>query len=127
MVGDFIAPEYGWMRSKKRDTATGEFKNARNLFKVGKKRKGYQTTQHILDQLTRAMDILDEDYADEKHVLAATKMTAGPSENFNKFKCDDGMTYLVHMRDGNFHDGTAQSLYLPDGRFKGMKMIIQER
>jgi hypothetical protein len=89
------------------------------------------------------MDILDEDYADEKHVLAydnatihtarapdalsATKMTVKPSENFNKIKNDDGTTYLVCMRDGSFRDGTPQCMYLPDGRFKGMKAIIQER
>lgn len=89
------------------------------------------------------MDILDEDYADEKHVLAydnatihtarapdalsATKMTAKPSDNFNKVKNDDGTTRLIRMRDGKFRDGTPQSLYLPNGQFKGMKQIIQER
>jgi hypothetical protein len=81
---------------------SSEYKRARNLLKAGKTREGYQTTQTILDQATVAMDILDEDYLDEKHVLAydnvtihtarapdalsAVSMTAKPSENFNKVK-----------------------------------------
>ncbi|KAJ7831821.1 hypothetical protein B0H14DRAFT_3463770 [Mycena olivaceomarginata] len=137
-----MSPDYGWMRSKTRDPETGQFKTARNLLKAGKKREGYQTTQDIIDQSTCAMDILDEDYADEKHVLAynnatvhtarapdalsATKMIAKQSENFNKVKNDDGTTRLIRMRAGKFRD-TPQSLYLPNGQFKGMKQIIQER
>jgi hypothetical protein len=31
------------------------------------------------------------------------------------------------MRDATFRDGTPQSLYFPDGRFKGMKILISER
>ncbi|KAJ7831488.1 hypothetical protein B0H14DRAFT_3872184 [Mycena olivaceomarginata] len=53
-------------------------------------------------------------------------MTTKPSDNFNKIKNNDGTTHLVRMRDGTFRDGTPQSLYLPNGRFKGMKTIIQE-
>ncbi|KAJ7688857.1 hypothetical protein B0H17DRAFT_878712, partial [Mycena rosella] len=75
MVGDFVSPDYGWMRLKGRDPATGEFKNARNLLKAGKNCEGYQTTKNIIDQSTQAMDILDEDYADEKHVLAYDNAT----------------------------------------------------
>jgi hypothetical protein len=93
-----------------------EFKNVRNLLKAGKKCEGYQTIQDIVHQSMRAMDILGEDYGDEKHVLAydnatihtacapdalsTTKMTAKPSENFNKIKHDDGTTpwYACTMR-----------------------------
>ncbi|KAF9000389.1 hypothetical protein BDZ89DRAFT_1121659 [Hymenopellis radicata] len=92
---------------------------------------------------TRAMDILDADYPDEKHVfaydnatihtarapdaLSALKMPAKPSSNFNKVKDSEGVATCIHMRDGTFRDGTPQSLYLPDGRFKGSKILIQER
>jgi hypothetical protein len=78
---------------------SSEYKRAQNLLKPGKTREGYQTTQTIIDQATVAMDILDDDYSDEKHVLAydnatihtarapnalsAISMTAKPSENFN--------------------------------------------
>ncbi|KAJ6536006.1 hypothetical protein DFH09DRAFT_1283932, partial [Mycena vulgaris] len=142
MVGDFVSPEYGWMRSKKRNAA-GEYKNARVLMKPGKTREGYQTTHSILNQATHAMDILDEDYSAEKHALAydnatihtarapdalsAINMTVKPSGNFNKVKNGDGITSHVRMRDATFRDGSTQSLYLPDGRFKGMKTLIQER
>jgi hypothetical protein len=120
-----------------------EYKRARNLLKAGKTREGYQTTQTIVDQATAAMDILDEDYSDEKHVLAydnatihtarapdalsALSMTAKPSENFNKIKGTDNVARCVRMRDATFQDGTPQSLYFPDGRFKGMKILISER
>jgi hypothetical protein len=58
--------------------------------------------------------------------IIATKMTAKPSENIKKIRNDDGTTHLVRMCDASFRDGTTQSLYLPGGWFKGMKMIIQE-
>ncbi|KAJ7175625.1 hypothetical protein C8R46DRAFT_812826, partial [Mycena filopes] len=75
------------------------------------------------------MDILDKDYADEKHVLAydnttihtacapdalsAVSMTAKPSANFNKVKGPDDIARCVRMRDATFQDGTPQSLYFP--------------
>jgi hypothetical protein len=122
---------------------SSEYKRARNLLKPGKTREGYQTTQTIIDQATVAMDILDDEYSDEKHVLAydnatihtarapdalsAISMTAKPSENFNKVKGADEISRCVRMRDATFRDGTPQSLYFPDGRFKGMKILISER
>lgn len=54
-------------------------------------------------------------------------MTLGPSEKFNKVKDADGNAHPVRMRDAIFRDGTPQCLYFPDGRFKGMKILIQER
>ncbi|KAF9048075.1 hypothetical protein BDZ89DRAFT_941483 [Hymenopellis radicata] len=129
MAGDFVSPDYGWLRSKERV-----------LLCPGKNRDGYQTTKDILNQATDAMDILDADYPNEKHVfaydnatihtarapdaLSALKMPAKPSSNFNKVKGGDD---CIRMRDGTFRDGTPQSLYLPDGRFKGSKTLIAER
>jgi hypothetical protein len=120
-----------------------QYERARKLFKAGKKREGYQTTQDILDQSTHAMNILNKDYSDEKHVLAydnatihtarapdalsTVSMTAKPSVNFNKVKGPDDVARCVTMRDATFRDGTPQSLYFPDGRFKGMKILISER
>ncbi|KAF8211910.1 hypothetical protein K438DRAFT_2173670 [Mycena galopus ATCC 62051] len=85
---------------------------------------------------------LDEDYSDEKHVLAydnakihtahaphalsAIAMAAKPSENFNKVKGPDDIARCVRMRDATFHDGTPQCLYFADGCFKGMKVLISE-
>ncbi|KAJ7870332.1 hypothetical protein B0H14DRAFT_3440170 [Mycena olivaceomarginata] len=76
--------------------------------------------EHNHKSLRRGFGIHDD-------ALSATKMTTKPSDNFNKIKNNDGTTHLVRMRDGTFRDGTPQSLYLPNGRFKGMKTIIQER
>jgi hypothetical protein len=103
-----------------------QFETACNRLKARRTCEGYQTTQNIIDQSTRAIDICDEDYADEKHVLAydnatihtaraanalsAAKMTTKPSDNFNKVKDDNGSTHLVCMHDGVFHNGAPQSL-----------------
>ncbi|KAF7297005.1 hypothetical protein MIND_00932800 [Mycena indigotica] len=138
MIGDFVSPEYGWLRSK-RLNVRGEFDDARVLLKPGKKREGYQTTETILAQVTRAMNILDRDYTEDRHVfaydnatihtarapdaLSALGMTLGPSNNFNK---SNGV--YVHMRDATFRDGSAQVLYQANGTtFKGLKVLIQER
>ncbi|KAF7303355.1 hypothetical protein MIND_00563300 [Mycena indigotica] len=142
MIGDFVSPEYGWLRSKKLNAA-GESEDARVLLKPGKNREGYQTTTTILAQVTRAMDILDRDYAHDRHTfaydnatihtarapdaLSAIDMTLGPSQNFNKVKGPDGVARCVRMRDARFKDGTPQSLYNADGVFKGLKSLIQER
>ncbi|KAJ7653432.1 hypothetical protein B0H17DRAFT_901539, partial [Mycena rosella] len=101
------------------------------LLKAGKTREGYQTTETIIDQLTQAMDILDGDYSNEKHVLAyenttihtahapdglsAVFMRLKPSANFNKIKGLDNLAHCVPMQDTTFCDGTSQSLYFPNG------------
>ncbi|KAF8128332.1 hypothetical protein K438DRAFT_2140527, partial [Mycena galopus ATCC 62051] len=101
------------------------------LLKAGGQREGYQTTKDIINQSTQAMDILDEDYSNEKHVLAynnatihtarapdalsAITMTSKPSENFNKVKGPDDIARCVRMRDATFRDGTPQCLYFADG------------
>ncbi|KAJ6579083.1 hypothetical protein DFH09DRAFT_1077377 [Mycena vulgaris] len=107
--------------------AVGEYKRARKLLKAGKTHEGYQTTDTIIDQSTSAMDTLDEDYSDEKHVfaydnttihtarapdaLSAVTMTLKPSANFNKTKGSDNVSRCVRMRDATFRDGTPQCLY----------------
>ncbi|KAJ7061410.1 hypothetical protein C8F01DRAFT_1057921 [Mycena amicta] len=142
MIGDFVSPEYGWLRSKQADAA-GEYEDARVLLKPGKNREGYQTTETILAQVTRAMDILDRDYTEDRHTfaydnatihtarapgaLSALGMTLGSSWNFNKSKDSDGVAHCVRMRDAQFKDGAPQQLYRADGCFKGLKALIQER
>ena len=121
---------------------------ARTLFKAGKARDGYFTNEDVIQQATRAMDILDKDFPDERHVfsydnatthlkrhpdaLSATKMTLNSSVNFLCTAVIDGKDVKVHMRDGQFPDGTPQALYYPDGHpeagsFKGMRQLILER
>jgi hypothetical protein len=126
-------------------------KSARTLFRPGKNRDGYQTTDDILEQATIAMDILDKDYSDEKHVfaydnatihtarpanaLSARHMQVNPNANFMcKVKGKDGEPdTFVKMKDGMFKDGKPQKLYYRrnhkkyPGYFKGMRVLIEKR
>jgi hypothetical protein len=145
MVGDFVSPDYGWLKGK-------DGSRARVLFRCGKKRDGYQTTDNIIAQATKAMDILEKDFPDEVHVLAydnatihtaraptalTTKgMTLNPKKDFVfEVKQSNGLVIKEQMRDGEFPDGSPQSFYYPDdyhdaelaGCFKGMRTIIKER
>jgi hypothetical protein len=63
MVADFMSPDYGWLKSPDGKS------EARVLFKAGKARQGYFTSEDILKQASMAMDILEEHYSDEDHVL----------------------------------------------------------
>ncbi|KAJ3970734.1 hypothetical protein EV361DRAFT_772024, partial [Lentinula raphanica] len=70
MVTDFVLPDYGWLKAKQIRNENGE-----TLFHPGRAWDGYQTTEDILHQATDAMDILDVDYPDKKHVLAYDNAT----------------------------------------------------
>lgn len=63
MVADFVSADYGWLRSP-----DGK-QEARVLFKAGKAREGYFTNEDILQQASHAMDILEQHFPDDKHVL----------------------------------------------------------
>lgn len=147
MVEDFVSPDYGWLQGK--TTGTDGYSSARLYFCAGKIRDGYQSNADIIAQVTKAMDILDADYPEEKHIfafdnatvhtahrgdaLSATKMQVKPNTKFLcTVKTSDGTENQVQMRDGTFPDGSKQSLYFPDdhseypGWFKGMRVLIEE-
>ena len=63
MVADLVSADYGWLRSP-----DGE-EEAWVLFKAGKNREGYFTAENILNQVAKAIDILEKYYLDEDHVL----------------------------------------------------------
>ncbi|KDQ11231.1 hypothetical protein BOTBODRAFT_162994 [Botryobasidium botryosum FD-172 SS1] len=69
MVADFVSPDYGWLRSP-----DGNDK-ARVLFKPGKAREGYFTSDEILKQAEAAMDILQLHYPGEDHVFVFDNAT----------------------------------------------------
>ncbi|KII87524.1 hypothetical protein PLICRDRAFT_112639 [Plicaturopsis crispa FD-325 SS-3] len=69
MVADFVSADYGWLRSRDETEAT------RVLFKAGKNREGYFTSDDILAQAEKAMDILSNSYPDEDHVLVFDNAT----------------------------------------------------
>ncbi|CAK5270275.1 unnamed protein product [Mycena citricolor] len=141
MIGRFVSLDYGWLKAKTAGP-DGSMDDAEVALCPGKARDGYQTNEDILAQATRVMNTLDRDYPREKHVfaydnakihtarapdaLSALKVTLGPSANFNKTKVN-GVAKTVRMCDGRFKDNSPQSLYLPNGRFKGAKTLIMER
>lgn len=69
MVADMVSPDYGWLQSP-----DGK-ERARVLFKAGKARDGYFTTQNIINQASNAMDILQRHFSDEEHVMVFDNAT----------------------------------------------------
>jgi hypothetical protein len=63
MVSDFVSADYGWLRSP-----DGK-KSARVLMRPGAQRDGYFMNDDIVAQATKAMDILQEYYPHEDHIL----------------------------------------------------------
>jgi len=63
MVADFVSADYSWLRSP------DEKEEARVLFKAGTNRDGYFTSEEILEQATRAMDILEKYFPHDHHIL----------------------------------------------------------
>ncbi|KAJ7483017.1 hypothetical protein B0H11DRAFT_1723388 [Mycena galericulata] len=131
MVAAFVS-EYGWL--------------ALWTLRPGKNRDGYYNNAEILKHATAAMDILDETRPHEHHAfandnakthtawapdaLSARDMVVKPPTSKSKKK--KTFLELVRMRDGQFADGTPQSLYFPDGHpqagiFKGMRILIHKR
>lgn len=63
MVADFVSTDYGWLRSP-----DGK-EEARVLFEAGTNRDGYFTNEEILEQATRAMDILEKYFPHDQHIF----------------------------------------------------------
>src|SRR5258705_11786976 len=61
MVADFISADYGWLR--------GDGCDAHVTLKPGKNQDGYFSNGDGLAQAARAMNILQQKYPNEKHVL----------------------------------------------------------
>src|ERR1700683_5440202 len=62
MVTDMVSADYGWLQSP-----NGK-EEARVFFKASKNCEGYFTNDDILDQVNKAMDILENYYPDEDHI-----------------------------------------------------------
>ncbi|KAL1659549.1 hypothetical protein GGF50DRAFT_130934 [Schizophyllum commune] len=69
MVADYVSADYGFLRAK----STNE--NARVSWKCGVNRDGYFTSEEVIKQAERAMDILERDYSDEEHWLVYDNAT----------------------------------------------------
>ena len=69
MVADFVSADYGWLRSP------DKIEEARVFFKAGKNHEGYFTNEDILNQTTKAMDILNKFYPNEEHMFVFDNAT----------------------------------------------------
>ena len=136
MVADFVSDKLGWLKS-----LDGK-DSARVCLKPGKEREGYFSSNEVLGQLTKAMDILNHDYPQYEHVfvldnarthtkraedaLSARQLPKNPNEKFGVLSiviaADGKPVYDQHgkvvkkikkMGDGRFADGAAQPLYYP--------------
>jgi hypothetical protein len=63
MIANMISPDYGFLRSP--DGA----EQAHVVFKAGKNREGYFTSNDVIKQAPAAMDILNWHYSDEDHIF----------------------------------------------------------
>ncbi|KAK2459403.1 hypothetical protein APHAL10511_008579 [Amanita phalloides] len=69
MVSDFVSADSGWLHSPDKT------KEACVFFKAGKNHEGYFTNKDILNQTTKAMDILAKFYPHEGHMFVFDNVT----------------------------------------------------
>jgi len=69
MVADLVSADYGWLQSPY------EAEEAQVLFKAGKNCEGYFTSEDILKQAEKAINILEKHYPNEDHVLVYDNAT----------------------------------------------------
>lgn len=142
MVSDFCTPSLGWLCSPDGS------REARILFKAGKNHDGWFDSEDILQQTDLAIDLFEENFplgnviglfcfdnapSHQKHApdaLSACRMPKG-----TKFWPENPPANYIRMRPGKLPNGTPQNFWYPDdhpnkgvaGKFKGMKIIPQER
>jgi hypothetical protein len=69
MVADLVSANYGWLWLPDRS------EEAQVLFKAGKNCEGYFTSEDILKQTEKAINILEKYYPNEDHVLVYDNAT----------------------------------------------------
>jgi hypothetical protein len=122
MVADLVSADYGWLR-----LPDGE-EEAWVLFKAGKNHEGYFMAENILNQATKAINILEKYYPDEDHVLVYDNATTHQKQAdsalsarympLNTLKSDGN--WLV---DINAVNENRKQIYAPDG--KPLKTKVQ--
>jgi hypothetical protein len=125
MVADLVSADYGWLRSP---DGTEE---ARVLFKAGKNREGYFTSDDILDQAETAINILKKHYPDEDHVLVYDNATthlkradgALSARRMPKFTSKPESNWLVEV---NARDANGKAVYAPDGKILKRKVQMED-
>jgi hypothetical protein len=115
MVADLVSADYGWLRSP-----DGE-EEARVLFKAGKNREGYFTSDDILKQAEKAIDILQKHYPDDDHVLVYDNATthlkrADGALSARKMPKSTSKPEANWMVKVNALDANGKPIYAPDGK-----------
>lgn len=113
------------------------------MFYAGKNRDGYFTNENVCAQFRRAAEFVVREYPHQDHVFVYdnarthTKrpLTAPSARGMTKAESDFGVNSTdaqgrkikLRMENPKLPDGSEQELYLPNGRFKGMVKLLQER
>ena len=125
MVADLVSADYGWLRSP------DGLEEARVLFKAGKNCEGYFTSEDILKQTEKAINILEKYYLNEDHVLVydnATTHLKWPDGTLSarkmpKFTSKPESNWLVEV---NAIDANGKVIYTPDGKILKTKIQMQD-
>ncbi|EGN94508.1 hypothetical protein SERLA73DRAFT_171486 [Serpula lacrymans var. lacrymans S7.3] len=123
MVADFISVDYSWMTSPDSKQCT------RILFKASKNHQGYFSNEDILSHACQAMDLLENWYSTETHVLvfdnAPTHLKraddALSARKMSKYPTKRGRPFFGVQR--NVVDESGQPVYRTNG--KVMKEIVR--
>jgi hypothetical protein len=125
MVADVISADYGWLRSPDGKEQAWVF------FKAGKNREGYFTSDEILEQATKVMDILDKHYPNEDHVLVFDNATthtkradgALSARYMPKFTSSPKKNWGVEV---NMRGENGKPVYGPDGKILKLKIRMED-
>ncbi|KAF9506282.1 hypothetical protein BS47DRAFT_1305487 [Hydnum rufescens UP504] len=109
MVANFVSADYGWLQ--------GDDSDARVTLKPGKNCNGYFSNEEVLQQATRAMDVLCQKYPNERHVFVfdnARTHAKRTEDTLSAFHMPHnpkhwGITVPTH-------DPTGKTLHLPNGK-----------
>ncbi|EGO30200.1 hypothetical protein SERLADRAFT_431669 [Serpula lacrymans var. lacrymans S7.9] len=123
MVADFISADYSWMTSPDSKQCT------HILFKAGKNFQGYFSNEDVLRHACQAMDLLENWYPTETHVLvfnnAPTYLkqadNALSARKMSKYPTKPGRPFVGVQR--NVVDKSGQPVYRTNG--KVMKEKVQ--
>jgi hypothetical protein len=107
MVVGFVSADYGFLHSHDGN------ETACVIFKPGKNHDSYFTTEEIMEQAEKAMEILARDYPDEDHILIYDNMTT-------HLKCADNAISAHKMLKNIPKEGTNWGIEVnakgPDGK-----------
>ena len=120
-----VSADYGWLCSPDGKEQAWVF------FKAGKNREDYFTSDEILEQATKVMDILDKHYLNEDHILVfgnATTHTKHADGALSacymlKFTSSPKKNWGVEV---NMHGENGKPVYGSDGKILKHKIKMED-